>query len=496
MFLKQIFIALLLSTSICSAADLDGNGVPDEVEQALVERFKPCMVLPYSDRGVAPEPVDIMHVNSYITGYNSVGEYYYKVPKLWVTFYNKLGQYVCTRTLFRVYEELFVDYNASWNGRITFSIGKYSNWVNETYSYWGKPPDPETNWAWDEYFIRLHADYAGPNNGDGYYDQPDGWYDAYLNGRTVTSGTTSFTWDKGSDYPATTYVHLFSVASGKVVIQYWFFYPFNAGGNNHEGDWEHVNVIADFDGVNVPTAQIDKIVYYFHKKYYIDYPSTGYTKIIDNTHPVVFVGGHTHSQAIALNGQGTHASYPTFGKWPSISYILEIPVEEDVIYHTNYAQYINYNSLNPVIIKNRSYYNYDTNPEMSWLGSNIRWGHISVKSPGDWVGSTDIGQYAPDGPAWHASWSCMEGGSETAYGYAPYDLPTSWSWPTDNAAPTVSINYPSSGSYFIKSRQYKIQWYATDNIGGTNGIKNCLLYYSIDGGYNWSAIAGANPILN
>jgi hypothetical protein len=27
------------------------------------------------------------------------------------------------------------------------------------------------------------------------------------------------------------------------VLQYWFFYPMNDGGNNHEGDWEHINVI-------------------------------------------------------------------------------------------------------------------------------------------------------------------------------------------------------------------------------------------------------------
>ncbi|MEO7521608.1 MAG: hypothetical protein ABIW79_07310, partial [Gemmatimonas sp.] len=28
-----------------------------------------------------------------------------------------------------------------------------------------------------------------------------------------------------------------------LVTQYWFFYPFNDGGNNHEGDWEHINVL-------------------------------------------------------------------------------------------------------------------------------------------------------------------------------------------------------------------------------------------------------------
>ena len=30
--------------------------------------------------------------------------------------------------------------------------------------------------------------------------------------------------------------------SVNLVVQYWMFYPFNDGGNNHEGDWEHLNV--------------------------------------------------------------------------------------------------------------------------------------------------------------------------------------------------------------------------------------------------------------
>jgi hypothetical protein len=29
----------------------------------------------------------------------------------------------------------------------------------------------------------------------------------------------------------------------ELVLQYWFFYPSNDGGNNHEGDWEHLNVV-------------------------------------------------------------------------------------------------------------------------------------------------------------------------------------------------------------------------------------------------------------
>ncbi len=48
-----------------------------------------------------------------------------------------------------------------------------------------------------------------------------------------------------------TFVHPFVAevpeASGgpgyELVLQYWFFYPENDGPNNHEGDWEHINVV-------------------------------------------------------------------------------------------------------------------------------------------------------------------------------------------------------------------------------------------------------------
>ncbi len=34
----------------------------------------------------------------------------------------------------------------------------------------------------------------------------------------------------------------------ELVLQYWFFYSWNDGGNNHEGDWEHVNLIVSPKG--------------------------------------------------------------------------------------------------------------------------------------------------------------------------------------------------------------------------------------------------------
>ncbi len=53
------------------------------------------------------------------------------------------------------------------------------------------------------------------------------------------------------EYPKV-YVHPFinelksnnqGVVGYEFVLQYWLFYPWNDGGNDHEGDWEHINVV-------------------------------------------------------------------------------------------------------------------------------------------------------------------------------------------------------------------------------------------------------------
>ncbi len=43
--------------------------------------------------------------------------------------------------------------------------------------------------------------------------------------------------------PATSKRPADSEARYELVIQYWFFYPYNDFGNDHEGDWEHINVV-------------------------------------------------------------------------------------------------------------------------------------------------------------------------------------------------------------------------------------------------------------
>lgn len=72
------------------------------------------------------------------------------------------------------------------------------------------------------------------------------------------------------------------------VLQYWFFYPFNDGGNNHEGDWEHINVVVTLkdrergvlsapdirrilgskgsEPLGLEVLVISRVEYYFHHK--------------------------------------------------------------------------------------------------------------------------------------------------------------------------------------------------------------------------------------
>ncbi len=73
-----------------------------------------------------------------------------------------------------------------------------------------------------------------------------------------------------------------------MILQYWFYYPLNDGGNNHEGDWEHINVVIGLRGrVAEPLSEVDvtalleskaadstvddelvikRVEYYFHHK--------------------------------------------------------------------------------------------------------------------------------------------------------------------------------------------------------------------------------------
>jgi hypothetical protein len=144
-------------------------------------------------------------------------------------------------------------------------------------------------------------------------------------GATEESWTTEWEAAGGKLYPPTQYAHFFwlSKADGYLAIQYWSFYPWNKFGNNHEGDWEHVNVVvqkqADDDWHLVMAH------YSFHAR------QTGLladdlVRVADKAggpgngdHIVVFVGGKTCQPwggPPEYCGDASGASFAYPGLWP------------------------------------------------------------------------------------------------------------------------------------------------------------------------------------
>ena len=81
--------------------------------------------------------------------------------------------------------------------------------------------------------------------------KPSEWWDSY--GR-VRTGADSALWAQ-----PTVYAHPFVDPASRLVIQYWYLYPFNDFIGNHEGDWEHVNVVLTPD-----RSGVEQVHYYFH----------------------------------------------------------------------------------------------------------------------------------------------------------------------------------------------------------------------------------------
>jgi hypothetical protein len=85
-------------------------------------------------------------------------------------------------------------------------------------------------------------DFTGTNTGPGFADET--WKAAW----TAIQGDDPAT----APFPPHQYAHLFwlSKADHLLAIQYFLYYPYDKFTNNHEGDWEHVNVVVRwFDGV-------------------------------------------------------------------------------------------------------------------------------------------------------------------------------------------------------------------------------------------------------
>ncbi len=171
----------------------------------------------------------------------------------------------------------------------------------------------------------------------------------------------------------TTYANFF-IKGSETVIQYWFFYPFNASANRHEGDWEHINVVLDSQDPNI--ASITRVEYYFHEEVAPRYTAGSDYFLVSGTHPEVYVGGNI-GFIDGYSGHGTHGSYPFNGLWPKINPLPLFNTEtvDGNGLNINFANYQNIVILPAVESVN-------IGDPLDWMTFAAFWGHVKSSPSG------------------------------------------------------------------------------------------------------------------
>jgi hypothetical protein len=237
-----------------------------------------------------------------------------------------------------------------------------------------------------------------------YFDFPGGsareWWRAYAAFRT---GPDSARWAQ-----PTVYAHPFRLLDGRVMIQYWYFYPFNDFVGNHEGDWEHLNVVVTADRSAIAEAH-----YYFHHRS-INLPQGKFKPLImDSTHVIAYVGGRMYTvfdYPIRWFGkernEGSHAHFPYPGEWEGAA---GMGAPESVRATSDSSRVLPWHGFRVVLMPDAERIDYGRHPEVlrdwAWHVLPVRWGFPAVPSFGWEIKTADVGNRAPFGPAYNAAWN-------------------------------------------------------------------------------------------
>lgn len=376
--------------------DEDGNGVYDEWEYELAQKFCPVLKLHSGDHGVKPVPVEILDRNG--DGILNGEDVYYRIINL--ALYD-LGELPANNIWARSrYLDTFYPYDDAGNEKELIEICIFDfdrDGIGDTKA--------------DTYFIIPHFEF-GKIGGT----SPSVWYSEF--DQKLSEHSDDSRYIKG-----TTYVYFNKISDNNLEIQYWFFYPFNAAANRHEGDWERVYIYVNSGDPEI--AQIIKVRYYHHENF-SEY-QTDKLQFVNNTHVKVFVGGYTYVNFPEIfEGNGTHASYPWPGKWKTKSLNTNDNVDgkgieinfdafRNLVIIPRYEYIINRNLIEEPFINFQGY-------DLSWVRFEGFWGHI-VSEPSylasqkiivdilgnlfenisEWTGFYDfeyngIGNIAPKGP--------------------------------------------------------------------------------------------------
>lgn len=245
-------------------------------------------------------------------------------------------------------------------------------------------------------------------------ESPREWWDAYAR---LRSGPDSTAWAR-----PTVWAHPFLEDGGRLVLQYWYFYPFNDYLGNHEGDWEHVNVV-----VNAEADSVEEVHYYFHGRS-VRLPQAGYVpELAGGSHPIVYVGGRANVILDApmrlITGDrnaGSHGNYPYPGEWEgaaALGHTESVPGAG-----SDSTRILSHDQFEVVLTPEPSRIDTQGHPdvlrEWAWLLLPARWGYPSAPSVGATLRMTDVGNRAPFGPAFNAGWNRTAPG----IGYAAFNL--------------------------------------------------------------------------
>jgi len=382
--------------------DPNQNGVYENWEMPLAQKFCPVLFAPIEDRGLLfggglttlrPVPVEIMDTDGPAGQPDGKLDYH----DVYVEVTNIAGQFVGEWEM----EELTVaglPYSSFYPDRI------HPNHKILSFT----PPGHASG----TYFLRPHYEWAFnnlPEDNDVWYAIWEQTYNGNPQNSLIRDGTI--------------YVS-FLISGTDIIIEYRMHYPFNVAPGRHEGDWPTIKITVNSQ--NPDLAQIVSVSYPFHGQRTVRNNAIAYNEIfaetfyqqvyyeegenhaygasyfvINNSHPVSFAGGLI--EELGLSGWGSHAQYPLIGTWIREETVFQVEIEEYVVtggsISTETIQ-INFNNYqNIVIVPPKSYVvsNLIDDTNFNWLVFGGFWGHRR-SLPTAMIGSVELENIAPLSP--------------------------------------------------------------------------------------------------
>jgi len=279
------------------------------------------------------------------------------------------------------------------------------------------------------------VDFPGTNDGND-YDQ-ETWTTAWR----LIQGTDHATAPHGPHQ----YAHLFWLDKDDrlLAIQYWFYYPFDKFTNNHEGDWEHVNVIVRYPASG--EASFAMAQFSFHGRQLGVAGDRLYrTDEGGGDHLVVFVGGDACLDYIEACWCGTYsgASLPYPGFW-------ELGYNEIVAGAAgNPGRAIEASAFTVELLPRLEDVDFAANPKLSWYGTPFLVGDPTTEANAPAVISTNNHRSPvhPDPAHDEYDLGIEETDATLEMSFpAPFEAPAGWTFTTEPPA-EVFLDAPANNN--------------------------------------------------